>query len=153
MLELDSFLIADGAYGSPEGKIYIHGGGITRLNPLWVPWLQPQLAFMIRLKAEPEDFGEHHVVTIAFIDPAGEEGERSTIAHEFGPIGPPEAIEGEDLFLQLFLTISPIPFNRAGLYHVAVRVDGDELRRDPFPINPQMAHPDELPEADSNGSE
>jgi len=133
-MELDGFIIADAAVGAPDGKMYIHGGGITALKPAFVPWIQPQLAFMIRLLLEPDELAEAHTFRLAIVDPEREEV-RAATEHEFGPIEDLlEPVEGEELVVQLMVTMTPIQFPREAVYSVELDVNGRRLRTMPLPV-------------------
>jgi hypothetical protein len=139
-------IFADAATAA-EGKVYIHGGGVTRINAPVLPWIQPQLALAVRLVTEPDDIKDEHIITLRLVDPQGAPV-LPDAAVRVPPQPPPPKVEGEPTYLLLAVGIGPIPFTHQGIYRVAIIVDGDELRSLPLavvPVTPEA----EVPERES----
>jgi hypothetical protein len=59
-LKLDFFLFADGA-SAADGKVYIHGGAITKVNPPAYPSPPMMLSAVARMLVSRDDIGMHTV--------------------------------------------------------------------------------------------
>jgi hypothetical protein len=126
-MELDTFMLADAATGTPDGKLFIHGGGITRITPPIIPWTQPQLAIVARLRMGPEDWDQEHELQLSLLDPDG------ALIMPPAPVtveAPqrPDAAEGEEHYVQLAIGLASPTFAREGLYKVELRL-GEKLLR------------------------
>lgn len=68
---LESLLLADNA-AAAGGKLYVHGGGITRITPPTLPWVQPLLTVVLRLLADDvaDLMAEHSVAMRWWTPPA-----------------------------------------------------------------------------------
>jgi hypothetical protein len=140
-VELTAFMIADAAYGSPDGKMFIHGASISRLMPPFVPWIQPQIAFVLRFRMDEGDsWHAKHTLGIDLLLPNGE-GTSSSVRHRFGPIEKPDYIEGEEEALQLVMTLTPVRFPSEGLYEIVLSLDGEPLTQRPFPVEVRGVEP------------
>jgi hypothetical protein len=56
-MELETILLADAA-STAEGKLYVHGGGLTRLTPPMLPWLHPQITVVLIFRTDEADLGQ-----------------------------------------------------------------------------------------------
>jgi hypothetical protein len=131
-VRLEAFMLADAA-DSYEGKLYIHGGGITRIQAPALPWLQPQLALVARFHTEPGEVPEGHTLEIRIIDPNG------AVAAATGVLKMPaksieKISEDEETYVQVILTMGPLPFAREGTHYIEMLLDGDEIRSFPLPV-------------------
>jgi hypothetical protein len=125
-VRLDFALLADAA-STVEGKIYILGGGVSRVTAPTLPWAQ-SLAVCLRLIADPDDdLTVEREIEISIIDPS-----ENTI---LGPVKaamvgkpPPPADPSMDveLAMLLALTINGIALRSYGPHRIALSVDGAE---------------------------
>lgn len=130
-MRLDALLIADAATAA-DGKLFIHGGGITRINPSRFPWGQ-SLAFVIHLVLDADDDpGATHTLAIELRDPAGNHVIPAG-AHTLPPVEVYKAVPGEVLSYAIAATYTNVVFPQEGLYEVRVLVDGVQLRDFPLP--------------------
>jgi hypothetical protein len=132
-MQLDSFLLADAATPA-GGKLYIHGGGITRINVPEVPFMLPTLAVVVRLLVGPDEAAIEHVLQLGLSDPAGE----PVIPAASVPI-PAEgtqldAADGEERFVQLALGFIGIVFHRVGIHRLSMSLDGELIRTMTMPV-------------------
>jgi hypothetical protein len=132
-MELDTFMLADAATGTPDGKLFIHGGGITRITPPIIPWTHPQLAIVARLRMAAEDWDQVHELQLSLLDPGGALITPSAPITIPAPPRPPHA-EGEEQYVQLALGIASPTFAVEGLYRVELRRGDDVLRSFPLPV-------------------
>lgn len=131
-MRLEAFLLADAATATPDGKLYIHGGGITRLTAAVLP-LVSQLALVVRLAVDVDDFKQEHTFSFSLADPDGgivvPPVPLKVAAQE-----PPKLPEGEERFLQLAIGLGPVTFSRAGLYRLKLTVNNRTLRSMNLPV-------------------
>jgi hypothetical protein len=125
-MRLDLCLLADAVAANPQdGKLFIHGGGITRITPLALPWVQA-LAVAVRFEVEEEDQTRPHAVEFSILDPA-EEPIFVSPAIEIPPLKREET--GEDTFLQLATNLGVLHLIAAGSYTFSLKLDGHVIRR------------------------
>lgn len=123
-MNLDAFLLAEAAV-TLNGKLYIHGGGITEIEAPLLPWTHPQLAMVIRLSATPQEADEEHELGMVITDPANE------VIFPRYPFPVPErpsASVSDEIFFDLTLTLSPVTFAVAGSHRVVIDLDGTIVR-------------------------
>jgi hypothetical protein len=148
-MDLETLIVADAVSTPPDGKFYVHGGGITRLEIPSLPSPIP-LGLLIRLKIDEHDLEHDHRILVTLIGPAGVP---NTPPMELG-LQPPgedergEPAEGEEMFVNIALRIPAVAV-RAGLYRLQVEVDGTLAREVPIPVivaeGPQQLVPREWP--------
>jgi hypothetical protein len=130
-MRLDTFLLAEAAAGH-EGKLFVHGGGITRIAAPVLPWTHPQLALVIRVAVDDEDREGSHEIGVRIEDPTG-----APLAPPFDfPVDVSEvtSVQGEEAFINLVLTVSPLTFGRDGIHQVSVELDGRPARTLRLPV-------------------
>lgn len=133
-MRLDCFLLADAA-AAEGGKLYIHGGGITRLNVASVPLILPQLAVVIRWVAEPEDLLDDHLVEFSLSDPGGGAViPRTRLPMAIGKGRDLEVADGEERIVQLALGFAGVPFRKFGVYSLMVSLDSVVVRAMTLPV-------------------
>lgn len=143
-MKLDFALLADSAAGPPgDGKLYIHGGGVTRITALIQPWHQPSLAIVLRFLTSRDEWGESVTIGLELADPDG------------APIMPPtglpvvvpglatpdvEPIDGEQTSLQMVLNLNNVLFSRLGLFTFSVLLNEETVARLPLAVvSPEQA--------------
>lgn len=122
-MRLDAFLVADAATAI-EGKLYVHGGGITRVTPPMLPWTHPQLALVLRFTIGSADVGSHKL-TIRLVRP---DGELVFDATSNMPVAEPDTIDqAEETYANVVLTVGLIQFEAEGVYRFELDLDGDQV--------------------------
>lgn len=132
-MELDTLLVADAAAATPDGKLFIHGGGITRISAPMIPWTQPQLAVVARLRMNEEDWGRVHELQITVVDPNGAFIMPPAPISVPAPPRPP-APEGEEQYVQLALGLASPTFASEGIYRLELRLGEHVLRSLPLSV-------------------
>jgi hypothetical protein len=132
-MQLDTFMLADAATGAPDGKLYIHGGGITRIAAPEIPWTQPQLAIVTRLLMAPEDWGQTHRLQVLLLAPDRTPLMPTANVEIPAPSQLPAA-EGQEQYMQLTLGFASPTFLEEGLYTVELHVNDELLRSMPLPV-------------------
>jgi hypothetical protein len=147
-MRLNALLLADAVSAPPDGKFYIHGGGLTRLAVPALPFPIPQLGVFVRLEIEEGEIGQTHEFKFELTDPDGD---------PVGPIQPPrfraqlpspppdapKPEEGEQRFVVLAINISGLSVGRKGLHNFSFCIDGDVLGSVPLPVtllSPEQLH-------------
>ncbi len=142
-MRVDHLLLADAATGA-DGKIYIHGGGITRISPPGVPFILPQLAVVIRLLVDEDEPDRPQQLVVRLTDPAGDlvlppaMVEVNAAEVEGLKSWTPETASGwavdEERALNVMLTIAGIPLTREGTHRLSLSIDDDEVRTMSLPV-------------------
>jgi hypothetical protein len=150
-MRLDSLLLADAAT-AVEGKLFMHGGGISRITPPSVPWLQPQLAFVLRLVADGrDDLNQEHSVSISMRGPDGEFVMPPAGISIPGGQAPP-AVPEEETSALVALTAAPLVFGQEGTYRIDIEIDNKPARTMSLPVvvtpparQPEPTQPEQKP--------
>ncbi len=119
-MRLKALLVADHASVDASGKIYVNGGGITRLTtPL--PGILPFLSLLALFVVDEDDLHQEHSAQIRISGPDG-----SQLAdlpeHKIGPLER-KAEPYEDQYFTIVVTVGGLPLAKAGRYTFELRVD------------------------------
>ena len=125
-MRLDTCLLADAADATPDGKLFIHGGGISRITPPVLPWVHPTIAVVLRFEMDDEDPGRAHVLTID-LRTASDESVLPDPPSLTLNLGRPTTVAGEPAYAQAAIQLAGLKFETAGLYHFSVVLDGEEI--------------------------
>jgi hypothetical protein len=132
-MRLNALLLADSVTAPPDGKFYVHGGGLTRLIVPGLPFLVP-LGALARPEIEEREMGESHEFAFVLIDPNGQQVEG--LPHFTAPFPPGTAYDlapGEQRFVVLALNMT-VAVTDSGLYTFDFRVDGVTMGSIPLPV-------------------
>jgi hypothetical protein len=134
---LRNFLLADAITFAPDGKLFVHGGGIGKLYATHFPWPQPQLAAFVTLIGEPEDeVASQRSLTLAFVAPDGSElPARVGGTFAVPPREKPEVPQIINFSTQFVGAV----FDDEGVYWLRVSLDGEELARMPVEVERREA--------------
>jgi hypothetical protein len=127
---LDFVLLADAA-DVADGKLYVNGGAVTRLNIPEFPFVAPPLAVVIRFVLEPGDVDRERVIGVRW----EQEGRVAIAAH--GPIRPKSPlpiVEGEEQAAIIVAGFNGLRFEAPGLYEIVVTLDDEIVARKPLPV-------------------
>jgi hypothetical protein len=130
-VRLDSFLLAE--YASVENdKLYVIGGGITRIEAPQLPWTQA-LALIARFALSADERRHPHLLSMSMTRPDGE------LLFDARDIGLPvteekRRAEGEERYGQLVLVFQQIPFPETGIYRLNLAMDGEHFRSVSLPV-------------------
>jgi hypothetical protein len=125
-MQVETFLLADAASAPPDGKLYIHGGGITRINAPMLPF-SLQLGVAVRLEVTEAELREPHTFALSFSDREGVAIHpplhgKSGVASHIEPLA-----EGEMRLAQLALNVPGLTFTREGPCIIQFAIDGTTL--------------------------
>lgn len=135
-MRLDTFLLADAVAAPPDGKLYLHGAGISKLTVPMLPFAV-SLAVIVRLEVTESEVTAEHEYRFDWLDPTGVmfQPTHSFVAGVSGPGSrPPEVAEGEEQFINLALNFGGVGFGRAGVHRIDFSVDGETLRSVSLPV-------------------
>jgi hypothetical protein len=128
---LRNFILADAVTFGPEGKYFLHGGGIGKVYATHFPWTQPQLAVFATLVPVDEPAGSDHDFAVTFLAPSGEE----LAARTGGNFRvPPNEREDVRPVINFATSLVGVQFPAEGLYWVRALYDGEELGRLPLEV-------------------
>jgi len=134
-LRLDAVFLADHAVAA-EGKLYVNGGGITRLNVPFLPFALPGLSLVLRYMLEVPADRDAHALELQFESPSG------VLLFPETPVELP-AVEddvehvlapGEEQYAQAVLSVAGVPIIETGLHKFSVRWDGELVREFALPV-------------------
>jgi hypothetical protein len=130
-MRLDAFLLADAASAPPDGKFYIHGGGLSRFVVPMIPY-PLGVALFIRLEVEEEELAAAHHFRVTVHGPVGLNiAPLEFVAHPWEDA--PPLLAGEKRFVQVALNL-PLAIVRTGLYRIELHADGELMESLPIPL-------------------
>src|SRR4051794_29453215 len=104
-MRLDSWILADAASATPDGKVSLLGGGVSRVIVSSLPAQHAMLALVLRFVWEGSDADESHEVALSLISPAGAQVLSPTPAVDVPPRQPRDLIEGEEFYLHVVMNL------------------------------------------------
>lgn len=124
-MRFDFAMLADAAQ-VVEGKLYIHGGALTRITAGALPWTQP-IAMGMRLEPDADDdLSREFRFRLTVVGPDSDVlAEHETPLSLQRPQADPPA-EGEPLGVVLGLTLNGLVFRSYGLHRITLGFDGAE---------------------------
>ncbi|MEV6693356.1 hypothetical protein AB0M35_17990 [Micromonospora sp. NPDC051196] len=141
-------MICDTA-SSPEGKLYIHGGGWNLLTTNIFPFIQPRIAVAGVISVPYTETNKGHVLELRLED---EDGKRiplgSTVTAPDGtaaraPEGiqaqftlgrPPDLQAGDAQSLPIAINLDRVRFESPSAYSFVITIGGEEITRLPFRV-------------------
>lgn len=134
-MKLDTFLLADAAATAPNKKLFIHGGGITRIDAPDFPYLQTQFGIVLRFSCDDEtDAGADHTFGFRILQPDGSELYPAVEAPIHAPPDHHKWVEGEEVFRSVVIQAGPVAFEGPGVYAIEIKLDGEVVRTAALPV-------------------
>jgi hypothetical protein len=131
-MRLDALLLADAVSAPPDGKFYIHGGGLSRLEVPGTPCPAPFGVFA-RLEVSDAELASSHHFRITLIGPTGLPNIPPLEIQSEPQKIDVERLESEQRFMQFAISLTALVV-RVGLYHVELRVDKRKVGSVPLPV-------------------
>ena len=131
-MDLDFAFLAD--YAVQDGKVTAVGIGFNTIHAPDIPWVHPQMAVVVRLRASVAETGAKKC-SLRMIDADGQDV--IPAAEMELTFQPPQ--EGTESTNTLVANINNLEFPHHGSYAVHVVVDGHEMARVPFRVAPPPA--------------
>jgi hypothetical protein len=133
-MRLDAFLLADAVSTPPDGKVYVHGGGLTRIMAPSLPFILPQLGVLARFEVDESELQAPHEFVISLTGPDGAyvipPGHlRSEPVGALGPLP-----DGEEHYLQIALNFGSLPLASAGIYRFELHADDEPVKTMTIPV-------------------
>ncbi len=124
-------MLADAVSYGHDGKIFVHGGGITEIDASAFPHTEPRFGMVITLVREDEAPGSDHQTRLAFLSPGGNDL----------PVGDPvplrvpaDADTEAPMLINMVATFTGIEFPEAGLYWLQLYFDEEVVSSLPLSI-------------------
>lgn len=131
-MQLDCFLVCDAATTS-EGKIYLHGAGISRITVPTVPFVIPFLTVLGRYQFDSvEESAREYELAFSVTDDRGQEM-AAPMKGRIRAQSDPGLRAGEEIYTNLILGFGPLPIQRTGSLRIRLAL-GDTLREMTLPI-------------------
>jgi hypothetical protein len=131
-MKVDALILADAVSSPPDGKFYIHGGGLTRYELAGLPAPLP-LGVLARIKIGKDDLKKSNLIRFTLVGPTGAANVDPIEVRIANSHGEPDLLDGEEEFMQLALQIPGVAV-REGLYHLELQINGRVARRVPLPV-------------------
>jgi len=116
-----------------EGKIYVNGGGITRINVPVLPFAVPMLSMVLRYMIEGPGDRAAHTLEMQFETPSGislfPEASIDVVIPESANRAP-----GEEEYAQTLVTMGGVPIIETGIHKYSVWWDGELVRAFALPV-------------------
>jgi hypothetical protein len=123
-------MLADAAHVA-DGKLYVHGGGITRFTIPELP-AGTRISVVTRLIIEPGDAGIRSV-QLQWLAPSGD-----VILQADGEVSasrpPTGVLEGEEPAAVIVLEIPILAIQEYGVHELVFRLDGEAIGRRPIVV-------------------
>jgi hypothetical protein len=152
-MEVDGFL-ADSVVVA-EGKLYAQGAGWNTINVQSLPAVHDRVGIGMIIDVPYTDTNQEHQFSLHLETEDGEQlplgdappgmetpdGRIRTIEGVFNMGRPPMLVAGDDQLIPLAINLNGLPFTAAGRYTFVIAVDGEEVKRLPFRVQPARFGP------------
>jgi len=128
-MDIPFAVIADGANVSREGKLNILGIFDT-IHARSFPVTHAEMKLVIRVVAAPDEAGIEHAIEIKLLDDEG-----GAVLGMKANVVPHSVPEGKPLKLDQVVSMHNVTFKKAGTYHFAIVVDGEQKATLPLTVN------------------
>lgn len=127
-MRVRNFIVADAVSPGLQGKMFVHGGGVTSIAAAAFPYVHPQLGLLLTLVYEgPEDDIEQRVQVAI----ENNEGDEVATVLDLETDKPSEPFEERKSFLLIHLLgeMAGLQFEKPGRYWMVLKLNGEELDR------------------------
>lgn len=147
-MAVDAFL-ADSVV-SPDGKLYVQGGGWTVISTPVLPWRQPRLGLAVLIRVpyslatnEPHKFevrledADGTILALGDAPPGTTpDGKVRRVGGEFTVGRPPGLLQpGDDQLVAIAMNVDGLVFEKAGVYRFVISIDGADVKTLRFRVN------------------
>jgi hypothetical protein len=130
-MKVRNFILAD-AVSRGDGKLYIHGAGITSIDAGDFPYTHPRLGMLITLVREDERLGGTHRILVELTTANGERV--ATLLETEIQLPGEEARSDQPLVANLLGEFAGLVFPTRSRYWLVLSVDDQELDRLPVAV-------------------
>jgi hypothetical protein len=121
-MQLDAFILADAVATPPDGKFYVQGGGLTRMEAPGLP-APISIAVLIQLGVDEDELKADHTIRLTLFGPTGQPNVAPIeIKTQLDPDAIPALRPGEPVSAVLSAPLTGLAV-RAGVYRVELKVD------------------------------
>jgi hypothetical protein len=133
-MRLESVILADAVSTPPDGKFYVMGGGISKLNPIQLPAAFP-LGILVRFELEEGEPLANHRLAIRLLDPADQDilQGRAEVPIMI-PDEVPQWADGEQRILSATVNVGGVPITREGVHRMILALDGEPVSERSLPV-------------------
>lgn len=130
-MRIVNFMLADAVSYGHDGKIFVHGGGITEVDASEFPHTEPRFGMVITMVREDEAPGSDHEARLAFISPANTE---IALGDPVPLRVPADADTEAPMLINMVATFTGVEFPEAGLYSLRLYFDDEVVSTLPLSI-------------------
>ena len=129
MPEVEFAFLADAAEVQAGSKLYVLGGGITRLTGPAFPFVHPHLSLVVGLRLTSAERNREHELGFVVTAPDGAE-----VANASGRVVSHGPADGSDVVLTIAIDLWNMTLTAAGEYAVRITIAGTERKRLPLVV-------------------
>ncbi len=118
-------ILADFALAHPDGKFYIVGGGVERVQAATIPSEPRNLSLAVRLELEAAECGHPHALRVLATAPDG----KPFLTTPDVIVSPPGSPEQQPVRLGFVLNFSNLIFSQDGHHSIALASNDNEILR------------------------
>jgi hypothetical protein len=127
-MELTHAFLADAANMTESGKLNVLGV-FNQIYSANFPYRHPQMTCVVRLMAQPAEFGKEKDLEITLMD---SDGKSLGALRAETTVPTPEG--GRRAYIELILGLNNVPFQHPGDYEFAILVDGEQKGTIPIEV-------------------
>ena len=138
-----------------EGKLYAQGAGWNMINVNVLPAQHARIGIGLVIPVPYTETNQEHAFSLHLETEDGEQlplgdappgmdspdGRMRRIEGVFNMGRPPTLVAGDEQVIPLAINLNGLPFEAAGRYTFVVQVDGEEVKRLPFRVQPARFGP------------
>jgi hypothetical protein len=138
-----------------EGKLYAQGAGWNMINVNVLPAQHDRIGIGLVITVPYTETNQEHAFSLHLETEDGEQlplgdappgmdspdGRMRRIEGVFNMGRPPTLVAGDEQVIPLAINLKGLPFEAAGRYTFVVQVDGEEVKRLPFRVQPARFGP------------
>jgi Family of unknown function (DUF6941) len=138
-----------------EGKLYAQGAGWNMINVNVLPAQHDRIGIGLVITVPYTETNQEHAFSLHLETEDGEQlplgdappgmdtpdGRMRRIEGVFNMGRPPTLVAGDEQVIPLAINLNGLPFEAAGRYTFVVQVDGEEVKRLPFRVQPARFGP------------
>jgi hypothetical protein len=138
-----------------EGKLYAQGAGWNMINVNVLPAQHDRIGIGLVITVPYTETNQEHAFSLHLETEDGEQlplgdappemdtpdGRMRRIEGVFNMGRPPTLVAGDEQVIPLAINLNGLPFESAGRYTFVVQVDGEEVKRLPFRVQPARFGP------------
>jgi hypothetical protein len=152
-VDVDAFL-ADSVVVA-EGKLFVQGAGWNMINVQSLPAQHDRIGIGLIIAVPYTETNKEHAFSLHLETEDGEQlplgdsppgmetpdGRMRRIEGVFNMGRPPALVAGDEQVIPLAINLNGLPFEAPGRYTFVVQVDGEEVKRLPFRVQPARFGP------------